>query len=440
MSASFIQATVSAVSLVAIVGASVIVNPLITAIVLCAGVAVYGALVPLARITGKSALQFAESNASLSEDMGAASSAGLEFRVFGVEREVIAWLSARVSVVSERYAKSRRSSLLAGALYRDMALMLLLVGVAIVSGMGREYLSSIGAIVLLMLRCLGYASATQGSSQTVAQYRPGLELLLDRVRMWENGVEHAGSIDMSGHRPVLALRNVSCGYVEGRPVLSNVNIIVPFGQAVGIKGVSGSGKSTLIKVLAGLLNVSDGVFEVDGIDFEDLDRRQFRKRVAVVPQDAVVREGSVGENVRFFRTMINDQDIVEAVQRAHMHEEVLKMTDGYDTVLGPMGGGLSGGQRQRLTIARALAGKPKVLIVDEPTSSLDQQSEDGVRRALSDLKGEVTVVLVSHNPTMLDICDQVYEVWGGTLRQSKSSRSVCSGPVAAVLGKDSEGS
>ncbi|QXC60267.1 ABC transporter ATP-binding protein/permease [Aquihabitans sp. G128] len=188
------------------------------------------------------------------------------------------------------------------------------------------------------------------------------------------------------------------------------------GEAIGIIGPSGSGKSTLIQLILRLREPSSGRYLVDGIEAGELEDDAWFREVAFVPQDCRVISASIRDNIRFFRPHLTDDEVVEAAKRAHVHEEIVAMPEGYDTVLSSRGGGLSGGQRQRVALARALATTPSILVLDEPTSALDMRSEALVHETLTKLQGSVTLLVIAHRLSTLKTCDRIMVFGAGELQ------------------------
>ncbi|MFJ4851602.1 peptidase domain-containing ABC transporter [Streptomyces sp. NPDC088733] len=207
-----------------------------------------------------------------------------------------------------------------------------------------------------------------------------------------------------------------------RPTLSGVDLRIAAGDFVAVVGRSGSGKSTLGLLLAGLHTPTSGTVEVGGHDVAGLHGPSYRRRIAYINQDAHLFSGTIRENISFGGDEIAHADLVEAVKLAHIHEEIIALPMGYDTLVGPGGHGLSGGQRQRIVLARALARRPRLLILDEATSALDPALEKSVFQGL--LASGTTVVAVAHRLTVLDAADQVLVVQDGRIVQSGSPREL----------------
>jgi len=179
------------------------------------------------------------------------------------------------------------------------------------------------------------------------------------------------------------------------------------GSATGVIGPSGAGKSTLVQLLLGLRHATTGQIRLSGISQADIDPTTWHRLVALVPQEPHLYEATVRDNIIFHRPYVSREAAEDAARAAHVAREIELLPEGFDTMLGPRGAGLSGGQKQRLAIARALAGFPALLVLDEPTSALDQTSEQLVQQTINELKGYVTLVVISHRMSTLSACDRI---------------------------------
>jgi ATP-binding cassette, subfamily B, bacterial len=223
----------------------------------------------------------------------------------------------------------------------------------------------------------------------------------------------------------LALDRVTFGYEPGVPVLRELSLEVAAGETVCIVGPTGAGKSTLLSLLLRLYDPADGAVLLAGRDLRRLRLRSLRRRVAVVPQDAWILDGTIADNIRFGRALATDEEIRAAGRLALLDELVSRLPDGYDTVVGESGCRLSGGQRRRIAIARALLRDARVLLLDEPTSGLDAESEAAVMRSLRQAAVGRTVVIVSHRLKLATLADRVVVLRAG--------RVVEDGPPAQLL-------
>lgn len=199
------------------------------------------------------------------------------------------------------------------------------------------------------------------------------------------------------------------------PTLANVSFAVEPGEAVGIVGPSAAGKSTLARLIVGALRPSHGVVRLDGADTYAWDRTDFGCCVGYVPQDISLFEGTISENIARFRD-VGSLSIVVAAQKAGVHETILALPDGYETVLHANGAPLSAGQRQRIAIARAVFGAPKLVVLDEPNSNLDGVGEAALRQLLGVLKAQgTTVLMIAHRPSVLVGLDKVLVLANGSI-------------------------
>ena len=191
------------------------------------------------------------------------------------------------------------------------------------------------------------------------------------------------------------------------PVLRSINFRIEPGEVLAILGPSAAGKSTLARMLVGIWPAAAGKVRLDGADVYAWDKEQLGRWLGYLPQDIGLFEGTVGENISRFGKL-NSEAVVAAAQLAGVHELVLRMAQGYDTQVGIDGSALSGGQRQRVALARALYGQPRLLVLDEPNSNLDEAGENALRLAVQHVKADgCSVVIVAHGPQLLSLADKV---------------------------------
>jgi ATP-binding cassette subfamily C protein len=197
-------------------------------------------------------------------------------------------------------------------------------------------------------------------------------------------------------------------------VLRNVTLTIPAGGITAIIGASGGGKTTVIDLVTALLRPQEGEVWIDDLPLGKLDWRAWRRMIGYVPQDTVLLHDSVRSNVTLGDPELTEADAVAALRAAGVWSVVSEMPEGIDTIVGERGGKLSGGQRQRVAIARALAHKPRVLVLDEATSALDPETEAAICRTLEGLRGELTIVAISHQSPLVEVADRVYRMADGT--------------------------
>jgi subfamily B ATP-binding cassette protein MsbA len=200
---------------------------------------------------------------------------------------------------------------------------------------------------------------------------------------------------------------------DGAWVLDGVDLEARSGELVAVVGPSGAGKTTLLSLLPRLYDVTEGRVLVDGVDVRDYSLHALRSSIAIVQQDTFIFTGTVRDNIAYGRPNASDREIVAAAKAAHAHEFIERLPDGYATLLGERGVNLSGGQRQRISIARALLKDPRILILDEATSSLDAESEAIVQRALERLMRSRTCFVIAHRLSTIRNADRIYVLKGG---------------------------
>jgi ATP-binding cassette subfamily B protein len=202
-------------------------------------------------------------------------------------------------------------------------------------------------------------------------------------------------------------RGVSFGHEGGEPVLRGIDLDVAAGRTVAILGATGSGKTTLVNLIPRLYDVTAGAVLVDGADVRDVDPAALRGEIALVSDDAFLFSASLRENIAYARPDATDEEIADASRRAGLHEFVGSLEDGYDTLVGERGLTVSGGQRQRVAIARALLAKPRILILDDATSSVDATTEARIKEALREVMEGRTTFVIAHRLSTIALADEI---------------------------------
>ncbi|MEP1489412.1 MAG: ABC transporter ATP-binding protein [Algibacter sp.] len=207
--------------------------------------------------------------------------------------------------------------------------------------------------------------------------------------------------------------DVSFSYEEGKEVLHNINFNAPAGSVTALVGSSGSGKSTIAGLSATFLTPKSGKITIDNQDLSKVKLNSYRQHLGVVLQDEFLFEGSIRENIMFPRPNASETDLQNAVKAAYVNEFTDRFDDGLDTLIGERGVKLSGGQRQRLAIARAILANPKIIILDEATSSLDTESEALIQKSLGELIKDRTTIVIAHRLSTIKKADQILVVESG---------------------------
>lgn len=393
----------SLLTLIALLLVAFFVSPIAAAFVLVFGLLLSFVLHPFNIWGRRASARLSENSSTMATLVTEYIRLAREFRLFGVEREATTGLlqSNEIAARAQRHVALLQQ--LVTLIYQTLALTFVICAFAVIAGHPTHDLGAVAAVLLLILRSLFYAAGTQGSLQGIRSSGGFLDTAtqeLDRFSQSPYEVE-------SGELPTsfdINVKSMSFAYDGRGSVLEQVTFRVPDGQMLGIVGRSGSGKTTLSQILLGMLEPESGIVLVGGVPATGIAKGDGSSPVALVAQDLVLLEGSIAFNISLFRNI--DPAKIEAASRAaHLHEDVMTMPDLYETKVGEGGTALSGGQLQRLAIARALAGAPRLLVMDEPTSAVDVHSESLIRQTLTELRGTMTSIVISHRLALVEDCD-----------------------------------
>ncbi len=206
----------------------------------------------------------------------------------------------------------------------------------------------------------------------------------------------------------IAFKDVSFAYEDKEPVLDNVSFHIPYGRVTGITGPSGSGKTTICHLIMRLFTPDSGVITINDIDLKKIRIDSLRKQIAIVSQDTFLFHTSIIENIRFSKHDVSDQEIIQAAKAACIHDFIVSLPKGYDTIVGDRGIRLSGGQKQRISIARSILTEPKILILDEATAFIDTKVEHRLKKTIHSLMENRTIIIVSHHVSSIKHADKIF--------------------------------
>jgi len=243
----------------------------------------------------------------------------------------------------------------------------------------------------------------------------GLDRIREIKRMTTEDEDEADRVHCPEIVGEIAFHNVSFEYNEDVPVLKKVSFTAPAGSTTALVGSSGSGKSTLISLVMAFNRPLEGNLTVDGRDLASVRLKDYRNQLGVVLQDNFLFDGTIADNISFAHPHATREQIIEASRIAHCEEFINGFADGYDTIVGERGVKLSGGQRQRVAIARAILAEPKILILDEATSSLDSESEALIQDGLQSLRLGRTTFVIAHRLSTIRSADQILVLEGGEI-------------------------
>ena len=281
---------------------------------------------------------------------------------------------------------------------------------------------SVGAGLLVLLvyffRIMGEMFQLQTTWQAFCAYMGSTDTVEAAITKLDSVIEPRGSAPFTSLEKSLGCDHLAFSYTD-KPVLRDVTLSIARNESIAFVGESGSGKTTLVDVLMGTLAPTSGSVRVDDRDLAQVDLEQFRSRLGYVPQDAMLFDDTIANNI----AMWGDADaarVREAAREAHCASFIDAMQGGYDAVVGERGVKLSGGQRQRIAIARELYKRPSILVLDEATSALDSESERAIQASIEALRGKMTILIIAHRLSTIRNTDRIYVLHEGNIVESGS--------------------
>jgi ATP-binding cassette, subfamily B, bacterial len=398
---------------------SVAIDPLTSVAVIAAVMLLGAVLMPLRATLRRRAKVASMASIDLAAAVNDVTRFGQELHTFGVQDRAAFLLKQAVGVDSEASRSLQFTRIVLPTLYTSLAYLAIVGGLGVLAQTQSKSVASVGTVMLVMLRSLSYGQSLQVTSAQVSAAVPYVVAVDSEVERLRSSAQALGAESTSDLFP-LRFDRIGFGYSD-EPTLADIDR----SQIIGIVGPSGSGKSTLVKVLVGLLSPTTGEATAGGIPVQAIKNHDWTRRVAYVPQSPRLIRGTVLENIQFMRSELSLDEVVAAARLAHVHDEINAFPEGYSRLLGD-GVSLSGGQLQRIALARALAGHPDLLILDEPTSALDANSEHLIVETLRELKSVMSVVVVAHRLTTLEICDHIIIVQDGSIVASGAPSDLAS--------------
>lgn len=328
----------------------------------------------------------------------------------------------RITKESEGYQQSNRRAIALSAAFIPLIRILILIGfTGILLGGGMEAIKgnlSVGTYSVLVFLTQRLLWPLTRLGQTLDQYQRAMASTNRVMNLLDTPMQiHSGDryLPVDSVRGELAFENVNFAYKNRLPVLQNLSLHIPAGQTIGIVGATGSGKSTLVKLLLRLYEVNSGTITLDGIPLQEIHLKSLRQAIGLVSQDVFLFHGTVADNIAYGSFESKFAEIVAAATIAEAHEFIMQLPDGYNTIVGERGQKLSGGQRQRLAIARAILKNPPILILDEATSAVDNETEAAIARSLEKITKNRTTIAIAHRLSTIRNADCIYVMENGQL-------------------------
>ncbi len=323
---------------------------------------------------------------------------------------------------SDKAVKGQMKLARTGALYDFLIGMVIAAGTAYFIYLGavqvKSGLISLGDLTLIMAYLAQFFSPLQSINKTVNNLQSsvsGVERVYSLLDNEREVHESTDAVHLKKARGQIEFREVSFGYHPGKPVLKKVSFRINAGDRVGIMGSTGAGKSTLISLLMRFYDATEGTIEIDGEDIRKFKLADYRDQFSLVLQEPVLFSASVGENIGYGKPGAGEKEISEAAKAANAHDFIIKSSDGYNTEVGERGMQLSGGERQRISLARAFVKNAPILILDEPTSSVDIKTEGLIMEAMERLMAGRTTFLITHRLDTLSSCNVILHLEEGHL-------------------------
>jgi ATP-binding cassette, subfamily B, bacterial len=418
---------VAAINLVILGTAALVLQPLAVLALVVVGALLSFVLRPLNRKTRRLSREYLGANEVFINSVTDLAQNARDLTAFGVGPRFMDRIMLQQVEATALYRRKSVLTQFTPQAYQTIGLGLAVGGLAVAAAVGGDDIATLGAVVLLLLRGISYGQALMTATQAVNERVPYVSSMVDLLEELDRVRRRPGT-EVPDRPTDLVLSGVEYRYDEDL-VLDGIDLTIRSGERIGVVGPSGSGKSTLLQVLAGLRTPTAGTYSVGGVPFGDLAPQWWAEEMALVSQDSKLLTGSVTTNISFLRDL-SVEAVRDAAARAQLTTEVNAL-GGFHVELSSEGRSVSGGQLQRLSIARALAGDPAVLLLDEPTSALDVGTEARLQEVLTALQGKTTMVIVAHRLATVASCDRIIVLDAGRIEDDGAP-----GEVLARYGAD----
>jgi ABC-type multidrug transport system fused ATPase/permease subunit len=275
-------------------------------------------------------------------------------------------------------------------------------------------------LIVSFIKIIPIISQITGQKNLMDNSFPSYEQIMNLRARAQELEQRTGSRIFTGFNKAITIKEFSFSYDGDMTILNHVNVTIPKGKMIAIVGESGAGKTTLIDSIVGFNKPTSGEIKIDGISLQDFDINSYRKKIGYVPQESILFNMSIMDNLLWARDDATGEDIKKVCKLANADEFIEKFPERYNTVVGDRGIRLSGGQLQRIALARAMIRKPDLLILDEATSALDTKSERIIQKAIEKIANETTLVVIAHRLSTITTADYVYVLENGCIKEEGS--------------------
>ncbi|MDX2480112.1 MAG: ABC transporter ATP-binding protein, partial [Desulfuromusa sp.] len=338
------------------------------------------------------------------------------FKAMGRENLADELLSSETIKLNKALRKQVISKSALRGIQEPMMTLLVIVGLYLMLVPLGMDLPKVMVLIFLMSRMLSQAGKVQRKYQEMVISESAYWSLQEKITNAQQQKESPGGKITATLEQGISIKNVDFGYVE-KMILKNVSLEIPSRTFTSIIGPSGAGKTTLIDLITGFFQPVKGEVLIDGVPLAELNLRSWRRMIGYVPQDTILLHDSIFINVTLGEPSLTIENVEYALRASGAWDFVEKMPEGIETIVGERGTKISGGQRQRIAIARALVHRPQLLILDEATSALDPKTEASICQTLKDLRGQLTMLAISHQTALVEVADRVFQIENGNITQ-----------------------
>lgn len=340
----------------------------------------------------------------------------------------------RVEEASEKYREANYKAIRWNTIYVPLIRMVIAVGFVgtlalaawwVYIGEGGITLGSLALFAMMTQRLLWPVTKLGLVFNEYERARAAARRIFNLLES-KNDIKDGGQLQLPAKNPGVKFDQVSFSYLEGQPVLKNIDFNIPGGTSLGIVGLTGAGKTTLIKLLMRFYEVDAGEISLNGQAIKDLKKSTLRKQLALVSQEIYLFHGTIRENIAYGMSDKSLEEVIGAAKRAELHQFIVSLKDGYDSLIGERGIKLSGGQRQRLSLARALLKDAPILILDEATSAVDTETEKAIQSNLSEIMKSKTALIIAHRLSTVRRAEKIIVLGKTNIIESGNHESLLS--------------